>query len=143
MSLEKFIIEGGVHQDERGSIHFVNDFNLDQIKRFYRISHNDILTIRAWQGHKEEQKWFYCIKGSFEIKTAKLNDWKNSNTNLSFHTFNLSESKSQILHIPAGYINGFRASQPDSSLMVFSDKSLNESKNDDYRFDKNRWPVWE
>ena len=56
-----------MHTDKRGSVAYVNDFDLTEVKRFYKITHSSIETLRAWQGHKREQKWFSCTKGAFVI----------------------------------------------------------------------------
>ena len=56
--------------------------------------------------------------------------------------FVLSEVDSQILKIPVGYANGFKALEDNFKMLVFSNNSLEESKQDDYRFDKNMWHHW-
>jgi dTDP-4-dehydrorhamnose 3,5-epimerase len=50
------IIKGGSYSDNRGEIRFVNDFQFDDVKRFYFIKHPDKSVIRAWQGHQFEKK---------------------------------------------------------------------------------------
>lgn len=142
-NISNFILEGGFHSDERGAIAFANNFSFDKVKRFYRITHHDTKVIRAWQGHKLEQKWFHCISGTFEVQIAKIDNWESPSKNIEFLKVELSHSKSQILHIPAGYINGFRAMKPNSTLMIFSDKEIEESSNDDFRFDLNQWQKWQ
>ena len=136
------LIQGGITTDERGSVAFVNDFDLKDIRRFYTINHPEITVVRAWQGHKNETKWFFCSKGSFQVSVVKIDDWEKPSQDLKVLSFQLSEKSSQILSIPHGYANGFKAIEPSSTLVVFSDKSLDESKNDDYRFDKNLWYKW-
>jgi len=143
MHMEKpEIIEGGLHADERGSVAFVNGFDLKKIRRFYTISHPDISVVRAWQGHKEEAKWFFCSKGAFNILLVKIDNLKNPSDDLNVMTFQLSENKPGVLAVPPGYANGFKAIEADSTLLVFSDKDLESSINDDFRFDKNLWYNW-
>ena len=60
------IIQGGQHVDARGKLTFFNDFDMGAVKRFYVIEHPDTETVRAWQAHKTEQKWFHVIAGSFK-----------------------------------------------------------------------------
>lgn len=38
-----------------------------------------------------------------------------------------------VIRIEAGFYNGFKALDPQSKLVVYSDKSLKDSINDDYR----------
>ena len=44
--------------------------------------------------------------------------------------------------IPGGYANGFRALEPHSKLIVFSNFTVEESSSDDYRFSKELWFNW-
>ena len=137
------LIIGEFHEHSRGNVAFVNDFNLAPVKRFYLITHPNTDIVRAWQGHKIECKWFYCTKGSFEIKIVKIDDWALPSKELAIESYILAATKNQILAVTEGYATGIRALEMDASLMVFSDKTLDESKNDDYRFDKNYWFNWE
>jgi dTDP-4-dehydrorhamnose 3,5-epimerase len=136
------IIEGRIFTDERGEIKFVNDFAFEDIKRFYIIKNKDISIIRAWQAHKLESKYFYTLNGSFQIAWVKIDNWANPSMELKSENVILSGGKSQILFIPGGYANGFRALQPDSALLVFSNMNLDESKKDDYRFNNRLWFNW-
>ena len=138
-----YMTEGGMFSDNRGTVSFVNDFNLAPVKRFYLITHPDTDIVRAWQGHKIECKWFYCTKGSFEIKVVEIDDWVNPSKELVIESYILTANKSQVLAVAEGYATGIRALEIGASLMVFSDKTLDEAKNDDYRFDKNYWFNWE
>jgi dTDP-4-dehydrorhamnose 3,5-epimerase-like enzyme len=136
------IIKGGVHQDNRGVIKFVNDFIFHNIKRFYYVSNRSIEVIRAWQAHKYESKYFFVTSGELIIKVVKIDDWKCPSRNLKVQKFTLSENDSNILLIPSGYANGFKAKQPNSSVIIFSDRTLDESNKDDYRFEKFMWSDW-
>jgi dTDP-4-dehydrorhamnose 3,5-epimerase-like enzyme len=137
------ITEGSLFLDERGSIAFANDFNLSPIKRFYFITHPNTDVIRAWQGHKIERKWFYCTKGAFEIQVVKIDNWDNPSKDLLIKKYILNANKTQILNVLEGCCTAIRALENNASLMVFSDKTLEEAKGDDFRFDKNYWFNWE
>jgi len=129
------LIKGNIHKDQRGTVRFVNDFHFENVKRFYTITHPDTNTIRAWQGHKLETKYFYVTKGSFLINWIEIDNWQKPSKDLSINTHILSDTQSEILIIPPGHVNGFKALEPDSTMMVFSDMLLEDSKKDDYRFD--------
>lgn len=133
------LIKGNTHTDHRGTVRFVNDFTFDGIKRFYTITHPDTSTIRAWQGHKLESKYFYVTKGSFLINWINIDNWEKPSKDLKINTHTLSENQSEILIIPPGHVNGFKALEPDSTMMVFSDMLLEDSKKDDYRFPAEMW----
>jgi dTDP-4-dehydrorhamnose 3,5-epimerase-like enzyme len=133
------IISGGKHKDIRGTVAFVNDFDMKEVRRMYCIEQPDITTIRAWQGHKKEQKWFFVTTGKFKIGLIVPDNWENPSRNLEPVFIELCAEEPKILHIPGGYVNGFRALKPISKMMVFSDFSIEESKADDYRYDMNYW----
>jgi dTDP-4-dehydrorhamnose 3,5-epimerase len=120
------IIEGNSFQDNRGIIRFVNDFDLERIRRMYVIK-PELDVIRAWQGHKIESKWFYVLSGSFQIQTVNMLDF-NQRRSL---TVNSNENK--VIQIEPGYYNGFVALNESSELLVFSDQTLENSKDDDFR----------
>lgn len=130
-----FIIKGNVHTDKRGSIAFCNDFDFPDIKRFYLINPCSTSQIRAWQGHKLEKKYFYAVKGSFVVQLIKPDNWELPNHNLMAEKFTLNAAKSEILAIPAGYINGFCSLEKDAQLLVYSSATLQESIADDYRWE--------
>lgn len=133
------LITGNAHKDNRGIIRFVNDFHFENIKRFYTITHPDTTTIRAWQGHQRETKYFYVTKGSFLINWIKIDNWQQPSKDLKINTHTLTDAQSEILIIPPGHVNGFKALEPDSTMIVFSDMLLEDSKNDDYRFAIDYW----
>ena len=119
------LIEGNIHIDERGIVRFVNDFDMSKVARMYCIEPK-MGVVRAWQGHKLEKKWFYVAKGSFLIKTVEMDS-------LNKVEYLLSSTESIVLEIGGGYYNGFETLEKGSVLMVFSDFSMEDSKNDDFR----------
>jgi dTDP-4-dehydrorhamnose 3,5-epimerase len=120
------LIKGNTHTDSRGTVRFVNDFDMTKVVRMYCIE-PEVGTIRAWQGHKIESKWFYVVKGCFTVKTIQI---ENPEVLIKFR---MTEKDSQVLHIPRGYFNGFEATEKGSVIIVFSDADLETSKADDYR----------
>ena len=136
------IIIGGLYEDFRGKLNFINDFDLSPVKRFYQVTHDAVDFVRAWQGHQLEQKWFYCIKGSFDVKLIKVNNWEKPSKNLQSNNFELSSTRPEILHIPSGYVSGFRAVELESSMIIYSDKNLKDSEADDFRFERDYWNLW-
>lgn len=139
---DPFIIQGGSHTDRRGSISYVNDFKFEGVKRFYIITHKDTSVVRAWQGHRFESKYFYCLKGAFLVNLVKIDNWNNPSHDIHVQTYKLKEGDSQLLCIPPGFVNGFRALSKMAQLLVYSDKTVEESMEDDFRFDKDYWFNW-
>jgi dTDP-4-dehydrorhamnose 3,5-epimerase len=133
------LISGNFHTDQRGIIRFVNDFNFEGVKRFYCITHPDTEIIRAWQAHKLETKYFYIAKGSFIINWIKIDNWNTPSKDLRVTSHILSDQESDLLIVEPGHANGFQALEPDSTLIIYSNLNLEQSKEDDYRFPADYW----
>lgn len=136
------LLEGGIYTDERGELSYVNDFDLENVKRVYVIKHPDKKIVRAWQGHQQEHKYFKCLKGSFVLAWKKIDDFSNPTDNNAPNFTILKKEENKVLSIPPGYANGLKALEDDSEIMVFSDHYLNESLDDKIRFDKKLWFDW-
>ncbi|OIV43198.1 WxcM-like domain-containing protein [Flavobacterium johnsoniae] len=135
------VIQGGSFSDHRGSISYVNDFVFKDIERFYIISNSDENPIRAWQGHKLDEKNFYCLTGSFKIHFVKIDNWESPSKNLPIETILVSESDSKIVHIPAGYANAIESLESNSKLISFSTLPLTKVSEDDVRYESNYWKL--
>lgn len=124
------IIKGGLSIDDRGTVAFVNDFDFQKIKRFYVVKNFSPNSVRAFHGHKLEEKYIYVASGAALIATAKIFEGG------LYHPdkFVLTECVPQILHIPAMYANGFKTLAPRTRIVFFSTATLEESKSDDFRF---------
>jgi len=139
--LKPTFISGGIHTDKRGILSFVNDFDMEAVRRMYLIEHPDTAIIRAWQGHQIEQKWFLVVQGSFKIAVVQPDNWLQPSKKRVPEIFILSADKPGVLHIPGGYATGFSATEAGSKMMVFSDATIEESKKDDYRFEADYWKI--
>lgn len=119
------IIQGNSHTDDRGIIRFINDFDMAEVVRMYSIKPT-MGVIRAWQGHLTEKKWFFVVVGRFMVKTVDMHSHERNQ-------FILSDVESTVLEIPGGFYNGFEALTENSTLLVFSNATVEQSKADDYR----------
>lgn len=128
--------------DQRGELIFNNNFDLKDLRRFIVFYHSNTDVIRAWQGHKFEDKWLLVIHGAFIINCVEIDDWANPSLTLTPQSFVLRKSSKALLHIPKGFANGFKAVEENSTLLLFSNATLNESKSDDFRYDKDLWFDW-
>jgi dTDP-4-dehydrorhamnose 3,5-epimerase-like enzyme len=142
MSNQPEVISGVMYTDHRGSISFVNDFTMDGIKRFYTIEPTDLTVVRAWQGHRNEGKWFHVVTGSFKVVAIKIDNWENPSDECEKFEYDLSAGSPAVLHIPGGFANGFKALEPGSRVMIFSDFTVQQSAADDYRYDQYKWYNW-
>jgi len=135
------LIKGNIHTDSRGILRFVNDFNFKGVKRFYCIQHPDTEVIRAWQGHQKESKYFYVTKGSFIVNWLKIDNFDHPSKDLIVQSKILNDQESELLTIPQGHANGFKALEPDSTIIVFSNITLEESKSANYRWESDYFNV--
>lgn len=127
------LISGGKHADARGILSFNNDLDLTEVKRIYFIENQDTQVVRAWQGHKTEQRWFTAVKGSFKIELIAIDNWEKPSTKLEKYSFMLSAEQLNVLHIPSGYVNSIQSLETDSKLLVMANYLLGEHQ-DEYRY---------
>ena len=130
------ILEGGIFRDHRGELVHMNDFHLEGAHRYYLLRHDTTEVIRGWHGHRFEAKWFQCLRGGFRLRP---DDWENPSPDLIPQIFTLTAARSQLLCLPAGYANCIRATEPDSLLLVFSGKVLDEAVLDSWRWEPAMW----
>jgi dTDP-4-dehydrorhamnose 3,5-epimerase len=138
---EPTLFEKGQSQDHRGSVEFFNSLDLSEFKRFYIVSNQTKRTVRAWHGHKIESKLIKVIKGEFLVAAVKVNNFENPNNESEVETFLINEESGSI-YIPPGYANGAINLVSNSKVIYFSSLKLEDSVNDDYRFNPKFWDIW-
>lgn len=136
------ILEGKSVVDDRGITSFVHDFNPSNYKRKYTIKNHTFGYIRAWHGHKIEEKAVHVVSGSILLALVKIDNWSQPSKDLHIHTFYLSALNPSILIIPPGFANGFINLSEDALIDFYSSLNLDDSKNDDFRFPYDHWNPW-
>lgn len=136
-------IQGGIAVDDRGQVSFINDFDFTDVVRFYMVSNHQQGFVRAWHAHKKEAKYISVVSGAALIGAVKIDDWDNPSPDLSAQKFVLSEKKPSIIYIPSGYANGFMSLSDDCRIIFYSTSSLQDSLNDDWRYDARLWDIWQ
>lgn len=127
--------------DHRGGISFCNEFDFSPFKRFYKISSGKIGQVRAWQGHLYEEKVFLPLKGKIKIVGVPIFNLESENFG-NPEEYLLDAKSPELIHLPGGYVNGFQFLDDDAEILVFSNFSLEESRNDDFRFEVSRFYRW-
>ena len=139
---EPDLIKGAMFVDDRGSISFVNDFDLAKMRRFYVVENHEAGFIRAWHCHVEESKYVMALSGTAILALVYVEDPENPPIDPEIHRYVLTSSDPTVLWIPPGYAHGAKTLSPDTKLIFFSDASLAESQKDDFRFDAFQWDPW-
>ena len=134
--MDEQIFSGNLFADDRGYIRFFNDFNeWNQIVRMYQVENRKVDSVRAYHGHRKETKYVYVVSGAILLvvaTTAGVRGW---------HV--LDSSRPQILKLaPDGAqatFHGFKILEPNTIIQFFSNKTLEESKSDDFRLN---WDIF-
>jgi dTDP-4-dehydrorhamnose 3,5-epimerase-like enzyme len=136
------LIRGGLAVDDRGEVGFVNDFTFDGVKRFYTVSNHEHGFVRAWHGHRNEAKYVMALTGAALVCCLEVDDWEAPSPDLEVQRFVISEQSPSVVHVPAGFVNGFMTLTGDAKLIFFSTSTLEESLGDDVRFPARYWDPW-
>jgi len=139
---EPTLIKGGKAVDDRGSLGFVNDFLINDFKRFYTVENHEQGFIRAWHGHMKESKAIIAIKGSILVGAVQMTDTTNPDKNQAVSRFVLSSDAPSVLVVPAGFANGFKTLSKDAIVLFLSSSTLEDSQGDDFRFPFDYWNPW-
>tara|TARA_B100000579_G_scaffold382768_1_gene352168 strand:- start:38 stop:454 length:417 start_codon:yes stop_codon:yes gene_type:complete len=129
------IIKEKIFLDDRGFVRTLSNLKFKKIKRIYFVNNFKKNFIRAWHAHKKESKYAYVLKGTVMFGAVNLKNNKVSK-------FFIDEKIPKLLFIPPNYANGFMNLSNDSIVMFLSDKTLNQSLNDDIRFPYDKWNIW-
>ena len=139
--MEPILFSSNSHSDDRGTVFFTNELNLKNVIRTYKVQNKLIKTVRAWHGHKLEEKWISVEEGEFLICAVQIEDFDNPSSNIKIHKFTLTPVDG-ILYVPNNYANGAMNITENNSIRYFSSLPLDESVKDDYRFDSKFWDPW-
>jgi dTDP-4-dehydrorhamnose 3,5-epimerase-like enzyme len=137
------ILAGDIAVDDRGSLSFVNAFAFDDVKRFYVVANHRAGFVRAWHGHRREAKYMTCVTGCAVAAAVPIDNWQAPACNVTPDRFVLSAARPSILYVPPGYANGFMSLTADTRMLIFSTATLEESREDDVRWDARYWDCWE
>lgn len=135
-------IRGGLAVDDRGEVTFINEFDFKGVKRFYTVLNHRQGFIRAWHAHKREEKYVTVVEGAALVGAVEIDDWHNPSKNNEVFRAVLSSKTPSVLHIPAGHANGFMSLTQGTRIIFFSTSTLEESNEDDIRYDARYWDIW-
>lgn len=135
------LLDGARFDDARGSLACCNGCDLAELRRFYILTHPDTATIRGWNAHRFEAKRFFCLRGGFEIALLPMASFAPPEATGEAECFRLEAANPRLLCAPAGYANAIKATEPGSILLVFSDKTLEGARNDNWKYPPETWSA--
>ena len=135
------IIQGGTAEDARGTVSFVNDFDLRDVRRVYRVTNSEAAPFRGWIAHKVERKWFLPAVGRVSILLVPIDDFDHPSPTLPVLRYGLDEASPAVLHVPGGYAIGIRSETPGASVLVFSNSLLGAIPDDVWRWPPETWNI--
>jgi len=139
--MEPILFSSNSHSDDRGTVFFTNELNLKNVVRTYKVQNKLIKTVRAWHGHKIEEKWIIVEEGEFLVCAVEIDNFQNPNKEQKIFEFNMTPNDG-VLFIPKNYANGAMNLSENNSIRYLSSLPLEESIKDDYRFDSQFWDPW-
>ena len=140
-SMDPIFFESNNSSDERGTVSFTNDLNLQKAIRTYKVENRQLKTVRAWHGHKVEEKWVNVEQGEFLVCVVKVDDFTSPSKDSDIQTYKMSP-KDGFLYIPPNFANGAMNLTEDNAIRYYSSSTLEESLNDDFRFESDYWDPW-
>ena len=137
-------MKGGLAVDDRGQLSFANDFSFTGVKRFYLAESFSDTVIRAFHGHRKEANYVFVTGGTALVAVVRMDDEKTPDRANQVHRYVLSARSPSVLYIPPGYANGWKALEAGTKVMFFSTTTMEEAKDDDFRFPADYWgeAVW-
>ena len=106
--------KGGLSVDDRGEVGFVNEFDMQSVRRFYTVCNHKVGSVRAWHAHKREKKFVTVVNGAAIVAAVRIDNWKKPSKNLVVNRYVLSAKKPVVLFIPKGYENVFMTLKEDT-----------------------------
>ncbi len=138
-----FLEGGGLGVDDRGEVGYVNGFTFQGVKRFYFLQNHRQGFIRAWHAHRREAKYVLVVAGVALVGAVPIvGDWVKPDRNAKVYRYTMSAKKPAVLYIPPGYANGAMSLSTDATVMYFSTATMEETKDDDVRYDARYWDAW-
>jgi len=129
------------HVDDRGFLYQIYGNYEDKfpsVKRIYIVGNFSKGTIRGFHKHNEEWKGYFISNGSAKFVVV--------DENKKMSTYTLSSKNPAVLIVPPKYFHGWISLEENTMLIGMSNKSLEESLEDDVRIDpftygKEVWDV--
>lgn len=138
---EPYSKEINIHSDDRGVFApFLQNDSVENgliIQRIYYVYNYGKGIIRGFHFHKKEWKYFTIVNGAAKIVIINPSNPK------EVFTFISSSRKPNLIVIPPEFANGWVSLENKTILLCGSTATLEESIQDDERFDPYKWgDVW-
>jgi dTDP-4-dehydrorhamnose 3,5-epimerase len=109
------------HEDDRAQRLF--DI-FPEVNGQINISHvNSTEHVVAWHKHKIQTDYWFCIKGSFKVGLAEPQDDGSYRVRWEY----ISDKNPRTLTISPGTYHGYKALQPESTILYYLDQKYSTS----------------
>ena len=102
--MEPILYQSSSNSDHRGAVSFTNELDLNKAVRTYKVTNKQIKTVRAWHGHKLEEKWIIVEEGEFLVCAVEIDNFQNPNKEQKIFELNMTPNDG-VLFIPKNYAN--------------------------------------
>jgi dTDP-4-dehydrorhamnose 3,5-epimerase-like enzyme len=110
------------HEDDRAQ-RLLDCFNWAVMPGQINVSHvKSTEHIVAWHKHVEQTDYWVCVQGSFKVGLAK--EWEMGKS--AWWRY-LSDKRQEVLVIRPGLFHGYKALEPNSILMYYTDRKYDPS----------------
>lgn len=134
------LFKGDIAIDDRGQLSFVNDFDFNDVERFYVVQNHRVGEVRGWHGHELEGKYVFVVSGVAKIAWVPIDYLKSKQKP---EVTILSANNPEVLFIPPGNYNASQTLAPGTKIIYFSTSTLEESQLDDKRLPKDKFSyIW-
>jgi len=133
-------IELPCHVDERGFLYqIVGNYEFPEVKRVYVVGNFAKGVIRGYHGHNHEWKAYFVARGASKFVVVGKEGAR------TIQSYVLTLRKPSVLIIPPKYFHGWVSLEDDTLLVGISNKTFQESLQDDYREDPFKYgkEVWD
>jgi dTDP-4-dehydrorhamnose 3,5-epimerase-like enzyme len=128
MTAEPKQIDVSCHVDDRGFLFQIyKSYEFPGVKRIYVVGNFSENIVRGFHKHNEEWKGYFVVSGAAKFQVVDKGG--------RLKAYILSEKNPSVLVVPPKYSHGWVSLRKNTVVIGISDKTLEESLQDDLRED--------
>lgn len=103
-------------------------------KRIYWCKNYQQNMVRAFHYHKNESKIIICTRGAVKIVSMEIEKITGKTESYKFEEHVFTDTCTKAAYLPAPMANGWKSLTPESTILVLSNSTTQESMEDDIRY---------